>query len=126
MSTGTEFAKMVRKAKRMNTRTRNYRDSKFTGLKDDILEDIAMNNNYPGAFSEERTRLYNAAYIAMLAWDKHVRGYRIDPILNAQLQKLTPWEFAGFLGEMIDAGIANVGQAEYYFQEMARQMRVAA
>lgn len=126
MSTGTEFAKMVRKAKQMNSRTRNYRDSKFTGLKDDILEDIMTNNSYPGAFNEERTRLYNAAFTVMLAWNKHVRGYRIDPVLNAKLQKLTPWEFAGFLGDMIDAGISNVGEAEYYFQDMARQMRIAA
>lgn len=116
MSTGTEFAQMVRKNLHMNTRTRNYRDGR--SMKDRILEDIATSNNFPGYYNEERSALYRAAYPVFNAYMKHVKGFRIDGMVAYQIEKMSPWQFAGFLGEMIDAGITNSFEGEIFFQNM--------
>jgi hypothetical protein len=34
---------------------------------------------------------------------------------------MTPWAFSAFLGDMLDAGVTNVGQAEVFFADMSRQ-----
>jgi len=124
MSTGTEFAGMVRKAARMSTRTRDRRDG--GSLKKDILEAIQASNHYPGYYNEERTRLYRAAYPVWMAWRKHVDGYRIDGLLRYRIDQLTPWQFAGLLGEMIDAGVTNTFQGELFFSALRDREAIAA
>lgn len=124
MSTGTDFADMVRKAKRMNGRTRDHRDGE--SLKAVMIEDIFNSNRYPGYFTPERSALYSAAIGVAIAYDKHVNGYRIDGVLRFHIDSMSPWRFAGFLGEMIDAGITNCGEGEIFFQQYARTVRLAA
>lgn len=124
MSIGTEFAKMVRTNARINARTRDNRDG--YSMKADILEAIMLATTTPGYYNEERTKLYHAAYPIWSAWMKHVEGGRIDPALRCELLALSPWKFTALLGEMIDAGITNNGEAEMFFDNMARESRVAA
>jgi len=123
MSAGTEFAKMVRKNFGMSARTRTYRNG--LNMKDEILEAIANSNNYPGYYNETKSAIFHTAYPIMNAIIKHVKGGRIDPMVAYQIEMMSPWQYAGFLGEMIDAGITNNGEAEIYFQNM-RKMAVAA
>ena len=118
MSVGTEFAQMVRKNLQMNTRTRNNRGGH--NLKRDIIEAIGCAVFYPGYYNEERTALYRAAYPVYCSYTKHVMGGRIAPMVAYQIEKMTPWQFAGFLGEMIDAGITNTFEGELFFQNMRK------
>lgn len=123
MSTGTEFAKMVRKNFGISARTRTYR--RGLNLKNEMLEAIANSNNYPGYYSEEKTVLFRAAYPVFNSYVKHVTGGRIDGMTAFRIEQMTPWQFAGFLGEMIDAGITNNFEGEMFFQNM-RKMELAA
>ena len=118
MSTGTDFAAMVRKARHMSPRTRTYRDG--FNMKDEVLDDIAASNNFPGYFNETRTALYSAAFPVLNAYLKHVKGGRIDGMTAYRIQMMSPWQFAGFLGEMIDAGITNNFEGEVFFQNMRK------
>ena len=123
MSAGTEFAQMVRKNLQMNTRTRNNRGGH--NLKRDIIEAIGNAVFYPGYYNEERTALYRAAYPAYCSYTKHVTGGRVAPMVAYQIEQMSPWQFAGFLGEMIDAGISNTFEGEMYFNSM-REVAFAA
>lgn len=116
MSTGTDFAKMVRKYFGMSSRTRTYRAGR--NMKDEILEAIATSNNYPGYYNETQTKLFSAAYPVFNSYLKHVKGYRVDGMVAYHIEKMTPWQFAAFLGEMIDAGITNAYEGEMYFKSM--------
>lgn len=115
---------MVRTAKRINGRSRDHRDG--YSLKAQMIEDIFNSNNYPGYFGPERSELYHEAFGVALAYNKHVNGYRIDGLLRFRIDSMTPWQFAGFLGEMIDAGVTNCGEGEIFFQQYARTIRAAA
>lgn len=123
MSAGSEFAEMVRKNLKMNGRTRNNRGGH--NLKRDIIEAIANAVFYPGYYNEERTALYRAAYPAYCSYIKHVHGGRVAPLVAYEIEMMTPYQFAGFLGEMIDAGVSTVGDGEIYFQNM-RKVQVVA
>jgi len=116
MSTGTDFAKMVRKYFRIGATTRTYRGGR--NMKDEILEAIATSNNYPGYYNETQTALFAAAYPVFNAYLKHVKGYRVDGMVAYHIEKMTPWQFARFLGEMIDAGINTAYEGEMYFKGM--------
>jgi len=123
MSVGTEFAEMVRKNLKMNGRTRNNRGGH--NLKRDIIEAIANAVFYPGYYNEERTALYRAAYPVYCSYTKHVMGSRVAPMVAYEIEMMTPYQFAGFLGEMIDAGVTTAFEGEIFFQNM-RKAQVAA
>lgn len=120
MTAGTEFAKMVRKNFRMSAQTRTYRGG--MNLKNEILEAIANANNYPGYYSETKTELFRPAFPVMLAYAKHVQGGRVNPMVAYQIEMMSPWQFAGLLGEMIDAGVTNAFEGEVFFQNMRQSV----
>lgn len=125
MTTGTEFARMVRKNFGIGARTRTYRGG--MNLKNEILEAIANANNYPGYYSETKTELFRPAYPVMLAYAKHVQGGRVAPMVSYEIEMMSPWQFAGLLGEMIDAGVTNAFEGEEFFRSMRQsQLAVAA
>lgn len=123
MTAGTDFAKMVRKNFGIGARTRTYRGG--MNLKNEILEAIANANNYPGYYNETKTAIFHPAFPVMLAYAKHVQGGRVDPMVAYQIELMSPWRFAGLLGDMIDAGVTNAYEGEAFFRNM-RQMSVAA
>lgn len=123
MSTGTEFAKMVRKYFHIGAKTRTYRGG--MNLKSEILEAIANSNNYPGYYNETQTKLFSAAYPVFNSYIKHVSGCRIDGMTAFRIERMTPYQWTAFLGEMIDAGITNSYEGEIFFQNM-RATGVAA
>jgi hypothetical protein len=123
MSTGTEFAKMIRKNFGIGTTTRTYR--RGLNLKNEMLEAIATSNNYPGYYNEAKTALFRAAYPVFNSYLKHVKGHRIDGMTAFRIEQMSPWQFAGLLGEMIDAGITNNFEGELFFQNMRKQAMAA-
>jgi hypothetical protein len=124
MTAGTEFAKMVRKNFGIGARTRTYRGG--LNLKNEILEAIANSNNYPGYYSEAKTELFRPAYAALVSYSKHVGGGRVDPLVAYEIEMMSPWQFAGLIGDMIDAGVTNTGEGEEFFRNMRRAQLVAA
>jgi hypothetical protein len=120
MSTGTEFAKMVRKNFGIGATTRTYR--RGLNMKNEILEAIANSNSYPGYYSEVKSELFRAAYPILNAYSKHVSGGRVDPMVAYEIEMMSPFKFAGFLGEMIDAGITNNFEGEIFFQNMRQSV----
>lgn len=123
MTAGIEFTKMVRKNFGISARTRTYRAG--INMKNEILEAIANSNNYPGYYSEAKTELFRAAYPILNAYAKHVQGGRVDPLVAYEIELMSPYKFAGFLGEMIDAGVTNNFEGEEFFRNM-RKTAVAA
>lgn len=43
-----------------------------------------------------------------------------------QIEMMSPWQFAGLLGSMIDAGVTNTFEGEEFFQNMRQAQAVAA
>lgn len=121
MNTGEQFTAAVRKSFRISSRTRDHRDG--GSLKADMLESIRNAVTYPGYYGPERTELSRAAWGTYLSYEKHVEGYRIPGELRFRIVSMSPWQFAGLLGEMIDAGVTNCGEGEHFFANMARANR---
>lgn len=117
-TTGQQLAAALRKGHAINSRSRDRRDG--YSVKARMLEDIRIACQHDGYFGTEKTALYREASGTVRSYDKHVDGYRIDGMLRYQIVSMSPWEFAAFLGAMVDAGITNVGEGERYFQQMAR------
>jgi hypothetical protein len=118
-STGEQFAAAVRKSFQIGPRTRDRRDG--GSLKADILESIANAVTYPGYYGPERTALSRAAWPTYLSYQKHVDGYRIPGELRFMITSMSPWQFTALIGEMIDAGVTNVGEGERFFADMAQR-----
>lgn len=117
----------IRKMGTMSPRTRwNRKGGTRTITRDAIIQDIRdAIGAYRGIESAERTAIFDQAFVALNAWHKFVANYRIDGVLRFQIMDLTPWQFAGFLGEMVDSGCTNMGEFEVWFANQARKAHVA-
>lgn len=120
-TTGQQLTTSLRKSFKIGPRTRDRRDG--VSLKRDMLDSIRNAISYEGFHGPERTALCRAAAGALYSYEKHVDGYRIDGELRAHIVGMTPYRFAAFLGEMVDAGVTNVGEGEQFLARMARQVR---
>lgn len=118
MTNGQALTATLRKSYRIGPRTRITRDG--MNLKAAMLESIQNAVQYPGYYGEERTRLSKAAYGTWISYVKHVEGYRIPGTLRFQIDQMSPYAFAGFLGQMVDSGVTNAGEGEAFFLQMAR------
>jgi len=74
-----------------------------------------VNVSYPGYFGESTTKLFGLGYTVACSYIKHIDGYRISGTKIAAIKAMTPYRFAAFLGEMVDAGITCTGEAETFF-----------
>lgn len=109
---GTEFAQTVLRNFHIGPRTRRYRDG--VDLHAEVIESITHAMYLPGYHSENTERAYRLATGAVMSYQKHVLGYRIDGGLNARIQQMSPRQFVLFLADMIDAGVETVGDGERY------------
>jgi hypothetical protein len=103
----------------VSARTRRVR--KGQNLQNEMLDMLLTANQYPGYYSEAQHEALRGSFALWASWQKHVEGYRIDGMLRYRLTTMSPWEFSALLGDMLDAGVTNVGQAEEYFARMSRQ-----
>lgn len=116
MTKGQELTATLRKSFAMNTRTRMIR--RGVNLRTEMMEAIVNACYYPGYYTEAKTAIYRNGFGAVQAYDKHVDGYRIDGTLRFRITSMSPWEFAGLLGDMVDSGVENTGTGETYFAQM--------
>lgn len=124
---GQIFAREMRAYLHIGPRTRRFNSKKWVadGHRD-VLHLIAEANNNPGMRNAEREAVFQTAYSALCSWEKHIDGYRADASLVAHINSMTPYQFVGLLGDMVDAGISNVGEGERFFAEMGRRLYAQA
>lgn len=109
---GTALTDELRRYFSVGPRTRRYRKS--TDLHTEMIQAIATAAQYPGYYHESLQTALRSGIGAALSYEKHVSGYRISGAKIADINALSPWQFAAFLGQMVDAGIENVGQGERF------------
>jgi hypothetical protein len=120
MTKGQQFAKTMRNNLGIGARTHRHR--KGVDLHAEILECIRNATYYPGYYTGERAELFQAAFGAQVSYGKHIAGYRADAKVVAHINALTPWQFCALLGDMVDAGINNVGEGERFFAELRTKL----
>ena len=111
---GQQLAATLCRIKQVGGRTRTTRDG--INLKNDMLDSLRNEFNFPGYYEGETQAALRPAMPVLHAWEKHVLGFRIDGVLAYRLSALTPYQFAAYLGRMVDAGITNNGEAEVFFR----------
>lgn len=112
MTKGQQFAKALTSLHHVGPRTRRYRDHR--DLVRAMLDDIQEATVAPFMFSEQRAKALQAGYTARTAYYKHIEGCRISPEKTLAVKALSPYQFARFLGRMIDAEISNMYEAEVW------------
>jgi hypothetical protein len=116
MSTGAALAAELRRRFGVGPRTRRYR--KTGGYREDLhrtmVEALIYAAQYDGYYSEPAQTLFADAVSVARSYQRHVEGYRISGVKITAINAMSPWQFAGFLGQMVDAGITNVGQGERF------------
>lgn len=124
---GQIFAREMRSYLQIGPRTRRFNSQKWQqdGHRD-VLTLIAEANNYPGARNTEREAVFQTAFAALCSWEKHIDGYRADAVLVSHINAMTPHQFCNLLGDMIDAGVSNVGEGEEFFAAMASELYAQA
>lgn len=113
-TTGSQVAAELRRYLSIGTTTRRWRNG------DDLLvrmvETIEQVAFQPGYHTERTETALHPAAGAAMAYRKHIDGYRVDGTTIAYIKGLSPWRFAGFIGEMVDAGVTNTGDGERFFR----------
>jgi hypothetical protein len=113
-TTGKQFVNRVCKYFRIGASTRRYRDG------EDVIKNIMENVGYaatlPGYFSEQTQKELASAFHAVLMWQDMVIGFRIHPTQYGTLSQVTPYQFAKWIGDMIDNDVHNRGEADLYFR----------
>lgn len=124
---GQIFAREMRAYLHIGPRTRRFDGKKWQqdGHRD-VLTLIAEANNHPGLRNAEREAIFRTAFAALCSWEKHIDGYRADAALVSHINAMTPYQFCGLLGDMIDAEISNVGEGETFFKSMAGRLYAQA
>lgn len=117
---GQNFAREMRSYLHIGARTRRYRQGR--DLHAQILECITNAAWEPGYYSADRQETFHAGFGAWLAYDKHIAGYRANGTVISHIKALSPHQFVALIADMIDAEIANVGQGEQFFADMARRI----
>lgn len=115
---GQALTATLRRYFSLGTRTRRYR--KGTDLHAEMIEAIELAAQYPGYYVERTQDALSAGFGTALAYGKHVCGYRISGTLAQRINDMSPWQFAGLLGQMVDAGVETTGAGERFFSEMGR------
>ena len=115
MTKGQQFVKAITTLHHVGPRTRRYRDHRdlIRVMLDDVREAVVA----PCMFSEQRAKALQTGYTAVNAYYKHIEGCRISPEKTLAVKALSPYQFAKFLGRMIDAGVSNMFEAELWLQQ---------
>ncbi|MYV77817.1 hypothetical protein GT352_28370 [Streptomyces sp. SID1046] len=123
---GQFFAREMRTHLHIGARTRRFAKRWTADGHRDVMQAIADANNYRGSLNAEREAIFRTAFSALCSWEKHIDGYRTDAALISHINAMSPYQFVGLIGDMIDAGISNVGEGERFFAQMARRLYAQA
>lgn len=122
-SNGQALTAELRRYFRIGTRTRRYRQAPDGGVDDlhnNMIREIEATCMHGPAFP--RAAVLQAGWAAVLSYEKHYLGYRMNPLLRRHIELMSPWRFSAMLGDMVDAGVSNVGEGERFFRLMALQL----
>jgi hypothetical protein len=113
---GTALTAELRRYFSVGPRTRRYRKQHGgrVDLHERMVEAIELAVYESGYWSQGMETTLRAGKGAMLSYRKHVGGYRLNGNTIAAINAMTAWQFAAFLGQMVDAGIENTGKGERY------------
>lgn len=118
-TSGQQFTATIRRVMHIGPRTKRHRKSALIRGSQDVIADIRETITYaatvPGYYTEATSSALAPGFAAVNSWSKHVDGGRINSVQCSYLTSLSPWEFTALLGEMVDAGITNVGEGERWF-----------
>jgi hypothetical protein len=123
MTPGQNLTAALRRYFDVGTRSRRYRTDRYGTRRDlhrDMIEALCQAAQCPGYYSEATQDALRTGFGAALAYGKHVQGYRVSGTLIAQINAMSPWQFAALLGRMVDAGVENTGTGEEFFEAMGR------
>ncbi|MFF8589907.1 hypothetical protein ACF061_00460 [Streptomyces sp. NPDC015220] len=121
---GQNFAREMRTHLHIGARTRRYR--KGSDLHAQILESITSAAWHEGSHDAARQETFRTALGAWMSYEKHIAGYRADCKVISHIKGLTPYQFCALLGDMIDAGISNVGEGERFFAQLRTELYAQA
>lgn len=113
---GTEFAATMLRNHGIGPRTRRTRDG--MNMVTEIVESVERAAYLEGYYSDEKARIFRAAIASVSGYQKHILGYRARPETIAKIQATSPRQFVMLLADMIDAGVAHMGDAERYFNAL--------
>ena len=116
---GQDLTATLRRYFSVGPRTRRYRARR--DMHAEMVEAITNAAQYPGYYTGRTQDALHAGFGAALAYEKHVRGYRISGTLAQRINKMSAWQFAALLGRMVDAGVTTTGAGERFFSEMSRE-----
>jgi hypothetical protein len=123
-SSGQALTAALRRYFSVGARSRRYRNGQ--DLHTEMVEALMYAAQYPGYYCPATQDALHAGFGAALAYDKHIQGYRVSGTLIAAINAMSPWQFAGLLGEMVDAGVETTGDGERFFEQMARTAKQAS
>jgi 3-polyprenyl-4-hydroxybenzoate decarboxylase len=111
---GQTFTKTIRRVMQIGPSTRAHRGGK--DMQKEIVERINLSVAYGwDAASPEIAAALRPAHMPAYGYAKHIRGMRVSPVTCMAVKAMTPWQFTGLLGEMIDAKVTNAYEAELFF-----------
>lgn len=123
---GQIFAREMRAYLHIGPRTRRFAKRWTVDGHRDVLDLIAEASYNPGMRNAESEAIFQTASAALRSWEKHIGGYRASATLVAHINSMTPHQFVGLIGDMVDAEVSNVGEGELFFAEMARKLSAQA
>lgn len=115
-TTGQAVATELRRYFSVGPRTRRNRNGR--DLHQSMIESLHFAATMPGYYSDRTHEILRPAFGAAMAYQKHVRGFRISGTLAYQINSMSPWAFASLIGQMVDAGVTNNGEGEEFFRGM--------
>lgn len=108
----------LRRYFRIGPRTRRHRAGQ--DLHREIIDALHLAATQPGYYTERTEQALRHGYGAALGWDKHVAGYRLPGDQVGELNALSPYQLTVILGQMVEDGVTNTGEAERWFAEHRR------
>jgi hypothetical protein len=114
MTTGTALTAELRRCFHIGPRTRRYRRHGHVDLHVQMVVAIEMACYELAYWSPAMTALLRPGIAAAASYRKHVVGCRIGGAKIAAVNGMSAWRFSAFLGQMVDAGVTNVGQGERF------------
>ena len=117
---GQDLTATLRRYFSIGTSTRRFRADGY-GRRDmhaAMIEAITFAATMPGYYTEQTQDALSVGFGTALAYDKHVKGYRVDGMVAQRINAMSAYQFAALLGRMVDAGVENAGAGEQFFAEM--------
>jgi len=112
---GQSLTAELRRYFSVGSRTRQNRDPIYGPLRGQMIEAVMQAAMMPGYYSERTEKALRTGFAVALGYNKHVVGCRISGTKIAAIKAMSPYCFAAFLGEMVDAGITCTGDSEDFF-----------